>query len=97
MSNTDLNKNKINSKKRSTIRNDKNEQIKIIIIKIILIKNKKTIINNNTSNHSNELANSKISLKSNDNPNIFEVIKLMNILNNSQNKKEKEKKKKKSI
>ena len=36
-----------------------------------------------------------MSLKSNDNPNIFEVIKLMNILNNSQNKKEKEKKEEK--
>ena len=57
----------------------------------IRIKNMKNTFN--ISNNSNELANSKLSLKSNDNINNFEAIKPINILNESQNKKEKEKEK----
>ena len=58
--------------------------------KSIKIKNMKN--NFNVSNHSDETDNSKLSLKTIVNTKNFEMIKSLNILNESQNKKDKEKK-----
>ena len=49
----------------------------------------------NTSNHTNELDNSKMSLKTIDNANNFEVIKSINVLDESQQEKYNEKNKRK--
>ena len=62
--------------------------------KSIKIKNMKNTFN--TSNHTNELDNSKMSLKTIDNANNFEVIKSINVLDESQQEKYKEKRKEKN-